>query len=258
MRLRLIVFLVIGLLILAQSSYSQDIEENELTVYGKVRVFAKTDRANIPFVIRGFGKSLEEALGRANAKIDSVTEKLYALGLTEKNLSTSFFQSRENYGDKAFLSSKKDYRVTMNASITTDSLHLLEAIVIILSESNVERIDNVTFELINYSQLKKDALQKAVSQAKEKAEMMTQQLGVGCGDVIEIEEIRIDEPKIPSHSRNYSDTFNEAYLFGHLAVADEIFTSPGFFAQEITFDSEVKVVFKILNKSNSPEIEEEI
>lgn len=49
--------LFIAVLYLSVTSFGQEVENNRLTVYGKVKVFAKADRANIVFNLKGVGSS---------------------------------------------------------------------------------------------------------------------------------------------------------------------------------------------------------
>ncbi len=233
---RIITLLFVFLLI--TNSYAEEIEKDKLTVYGKVKVFAKADRAKVSFEIKGYGKSLKNAFESANTQIRTIAEKLSELGLSEKNISTSFFHSGENYGNKAFLSSKKNYKSVLSAMIITEKLDLLESIIVILSENKIERISDITFELIDFSKLRNKALKQAAVKAKEKAEIISQNLDLNLGGVLEFQEFKTYENKLLR--KNY--TPYNTYM---LAEVDD--SSPGLFSQEIEFDSEIKVVYEIIN-----------
>lgn len=240
--------LFILILIIIFHSFAQEIQNNHLIVYGKVKVFAKADRASVIFLIKGVGSSLKSAFDDARNQMRIISNELYGLGLSKKNISTSFFQSSENFGDKAFLSSKKDYRSIMTVTITTDSLSLLEPIVIILSESEVERIVDISFDLTNYSEMRKKGLEKAVFKAKEKAELISKEFDIKIGNILTIEESETQEPLSRSYHRfgNYPSPFNAPLYFSRQSTF-----SPGedssIYSEEISFFSEVKVVFEILN-----------
>jgi hypothetical protein len=87
--------------------------------------------------------------------------------LPKDDASTSFFQSSENYGDKAFLSSIKDYPAVMTISGVADSLPMLEPIIIVISEGDVEGILDLSFELTNYFKLRKQGLDRQYSRQKQ-------------------------------------------------------------------------------------------
>ena len=254
MKARVLLFAMVLIFISALDYQAQELDGNRLTVYGKVRVFAKADRATVTFNIKGVGRSLQLAFNDANKQINAIAERLHAIGLSEGNLSTSFFRSSENFGDKAFLSSKRDYRAIMTACITTDSLELLESIVVILSESEVRRIANITFELINYSEVRKDAMARAIDKAKEKAELISRQLGIRSGNIIEIEELKSTEPQNPwIYPLIPSGPFNAPLVLSSSSRSENPDNS-GIFAQEIRFDSEVRLVYEILDDTEDIEI----
>jgi uncharacterized protein len=224
---------VLLLLINAQIGVGQEIKDHKLTVYGKVRVFAKADRAHIKFEIKGVGSSLKSAFESARVKLDTLSNRLYSIGLEPTNLSTSFFRTEENRGDKAFLSSKKDYRAVMVVTITTQKLELLEPIAIALSEGEIERIRDIGFDLTDYTQLRKDAIVKATIAAKEKAQLVAGTLGVQCGNVLEANEIRAEG------NWGSRDPYNNALLAGVVGTPSSIYPD------DVQFDAEVEIVFEI-------------
>ena len=242
---KLIVYCIM-LMILSYGLNAQEIDKNKLTVFGKVRVFAQTDRATISFNIEGVGKTLENAFSDANGKIHSISEKLFEIGLNENDLVTSMFKNKENFGNKAFLSSKRDFKTTMSASVVTDSLELLEDIIIILSKSDIEIISNISFELVDYSKLRMDAFKKAAAKAKEKAEMISELLGIKLGNVIEFEQLKPE--KVHSSSPLIS---NKSNPFNAPIILQDYNRKGGWnYAEEIQFDSEVKLVYEILDNMN--------
>ena len=217
-----------------------------LTVQGKVRVFAPADRAVVTFEVLGEGKSLAAAFDQARQRVDSLSLRLKAIGVAEDALATSLFSSNENYGHKAFLSSKRDYRATMTASVTTDSLELLEGIVVALSESNIERIDAISFELVKYEAIRREALAKAVRKAKDKAEVMCAELETRLGRVLRVDELPAiaSEPQ-PFSSNRYKSVFNSTLqvVAGVDLVTEDQTTSV--FAKEMQFDALVQIVFAL-------------
>jgi len=243
--MKILKILIILLSMAFSNGFTQGIQNKCITVYGKVKVFAKADRTKVVFTIKGVGSNLKLAFDEAKIKMQNISSRLHEIGLSEKNISTSFFQSSENFGDKAFLSSKKDYRAIMTVTVVTDSLQLLEPIIIIISKGEVEKIINVSFELTNFFKLKKQGLEKAILKAKEKAETVAKQLGISYGNVIEIEEIQspVPEKESISYFKYRSITPFNVPLY---SISDYE-NNNSIYSQEISFYSEVKVVFELLN-----------
>lgn len=249
MKVHKYLILVIGLLVTTSMVTADEIKEDRLTVQGKVKVFAKADRATVTFDVKSTGKSLKAAFDRAHQKIDSILTQLKEIGLDESNMSTSFFRGLENKGNKAFLSSKRDYKVSQTASVTTDQLDLLEEIVIILSNNKVERISDISFELTKFDDLRINAVKEAVAKAKAKAKVMTELLGVKIGRVIELIEQR--SPGMRVYGRPVGDPLGGMFNSSMMEVRGRyhLDSTPGIFAKEFTFEAEVKIVFEIDNGS---------
>ena len=81
-------FLII--LVFAITCLSQEVKNNQLTVYGKVKVFTQADRAAVSFHIKGTGSSLKNAFNDAQTQMSRISTQLIDIGLNDKDISTSF------------------------------------------------------------------------------------------------------------------------------------------------------------------------
>jgi len=210
-----------------------------MTVRGKARVYAPANRAKVSFSIEGVGKSLEAAFDDARLKMDSIASDLYAIGLSDRDIESSFY-SGENFGNKAFWSSKRDYKATLSVCVTVDSLALLEPSLIALSHGDIEGIRNISYEILDFETLRKDALREAVRMAKEKADLVCEGLGITCDGVIEFEEYRT-EAKGPRTKPAYLNPFNAVLV----EEGPDNEGGSGKFGHEFSVDAEVRVLFSI-------------
>jgi hypothetical protein len=259
MRATTLIFTTILLLVLACSAFADgdkaEVKEDLLTVSGKVKIFAPADRATVSFDLSGTGASLEKAFASVHAKTDTIVTQLKAIGLDQKNLHTSFFRSGENEGGKAFLSSKRDYKVSQNASVTTDKLDLLEQIVVILSRNEVERISNLFFELSDPDELKANAIKEATNLARNKAVNICTTLGVRLGKVKEVSEYGVGEIFIRGGRAG-----EVSYILDGVPIGDPLGgynsvlrekgygdSDYGLFGQEFSLEAQIKIVFEIDN-----------
>lgn len=157
--------------------FSQNIEYikqniSHIEVTGMAEITVKTDEASFSFTVSATGSSLREAVKKARSKISETIDKLKSEGVKEKQIQTSRFFSSENYGDKAFLSSSRDFKSSITATITLKDLKLLEAAVFIVSESKPDYISDISFDLDDDTKYKNEALQMAIQDAYTKAKMM--------------------------------------------------------------------------------------
>lgn len=244
---------ILVILLLALAGYGSPAQDrqsamNQITVLGSVELKEIADQANFTFSLKGVGSSLRLAVENANKKVKVVTDNIIRLGIPAHNISASRFYSGENYGDKAFLSSSRDYQATLTALVKVDSLHLLESVLYTISESDVQNLSNIGFSLKDELGPRRRARTGAALKAKEKAEDIAQALGVVLGRLIAVEET--DPTRVYSQQapQNYPSPFNPSatqiqYLRGGSTIDESV--GSAFFAQTITVTSQVRAVFEI-------------
>jgi uncharacterized protein YggE len=216
--------------------------QKTITVYGAGTIERPANRAVISFAVKGFGPSIEEAVLATREKLNSVTTKLFAAGLTPENLVTSTLLSGDNFEGRAFLSSSRDFRTQLSVNVTIDSLGLIDNIIETLAGSQIEQLSNVNFVLKTDSTLKLEARRLATINAKEKAQLIASQLGVSIAGPIEIQELLSPSDGdfyLPPRSDN-AQTFNMDRI-EYVKSAPMVYYG----AQRFTIKAGVRVVFAI-------------
>lgn len=239
------------------SAQQDEINRDYISMIGSVELKEVADQASFYFTIKGVEETLRLAVEVAENKTKNLSEKIIQLGIKKKNLSTSDFLSGENYGDKAFLSSSRDYQATITTMIKTDSLDLLRPLLFMISEAEVENISTISFSLKDELGLRRRARIEAGLKAKEKAEDITNALEVKLRKVLTIEEIQPTQTRAYQNQAiylrgggNYPNPFNPGtYNVGGEGIllsemVDETIGS-GFFAKTVSITSQVKVIFAI-------------
>ena len=237
-------FVVVFLFFLSAILFAQEFNKNSITVFGSAEVSIPADNATFSFEVEGEGSTLSQAVNTARQKVKDISDLLFKAGLTEKNLRTSFFHSGENIGNKAFLSSKRDFKAVITVLVNIDSLGLLENSIIKVSEAKPESISNINFSLKDYERYKMDALEKAILKAKEKANMLASKMDAKLGNILSVEEIQ-GEPATFRGGRTYPNPFNVVYEIDG-TTNQGINSSSGFYAQQAKITAIVKVVIEIL------------
>jgi uncharacterized protein YggE len=228
----------------SQTLYSQLLEQktNYISVQGSVELKEIADQASLSFNVRGVGASLRQAVENADKTTKTITDKLIALGVKDKDISTSSFFSGENRGDKAFLSSSRDYQANISTMIKVDSLKLLQPVLFAISESNVQNISQITFSLKDEVSFRKRARVEAALKAREKAEDIGKALNVIVGKAITIDEFPPSQTN--AMVRGINASYNTISVSGLQMGVDESIGS-GFFAQTISVTSQVYVTFEL-------------
>jgi Uncharacterized conserved protein len=232
-------FLIMFIFLFLQGkSFCQESQSsNQLIVTGKAEVLVSADQAAFSFSVTEFGPSLRAAVEKAKNKNKDISKKLLGIGLRERDLSTSYFYSSENFDSKGFLSSSKDFKATITVNVTIDSLQLLEEAILCLSESNVENITSITFMLRNFREAKEKARFQAIENAKTKAAQIAERIGRKLGSIKQCEEI--DESVVPYYmAQNPFNTITSA-------MQRESGSSSGFFSKTITITGAFKMIYEL-------------
>lgn len=115
------IMVVIGMVASAALS-AKDSTEAIIDVSATAERRVMADRAEFTFTVQGLGPSLGQAVESATRATDSIVTKLIALGIEKGRISTQHFTSGENRGDKAFLSSSRDYKARITTRIDRKSV----------------------------------------------------------------------------------------------------------------------------------------
>lgn len=203
------------------------------------------NEATFRFTVEGVGPNLDSAVASARRQTSVIVAGLMELGLDKKDISTLRFNSGENRGDKAFLSSKRDYKAVIETIVKVDSIALLEGAIVFVSSFNPFLMSSIAFSLKDEHLVRRDVRRKAVQAAKSKAEDMAAELGFRVGKVlyVNVDANDYNNNFIVRGSRGYT---NEVLVDG-LTVTDQYLGGLGasFSAQTIDVNAKVQVEFEI-------------
>lgn len=158
----------------------------EVSATAERRVLA--DRAEFTFTVQGLGSTMGLAVEASTRATDSIVGKLIALGISKDRISTRHFTSGENQGDKAFLSSSRDFKARITTRVTVDSLPLLASAITLVSEADVEEVSSINFSLQDEALLLRDIRKEAARTARQKAEDIVGELGAKVGRLLYADE----------------------------------------------------------------------
>lgn len=202
------------------------------------------DRAEFTFTVQGLGPSLGQAVESATRATDSIVTKLIALGIGKGRISTQHFTSGENRGDKAFLSSSRDYKARITTRITVDSLSLLASAVALVSEADVDDMGSIDFSLRDETSMLRELRKEAARTARQKAEDITGELGAKIGRVL-----FADEAGNRSYRSGYSNAVggivNTVVRGSRNTQTDVIISSLSFSAPEMMLTAKVFVQYQV-------------
>ena len=221
------------MILIGETFGQQYLGDNKLVIEGTSDIIVESDRASLSFSVFGFGSTLREAVIDAKTKISNATQILSKFDIPKRNISTSAFESGENFGGKAFLSASKDYKTLMTVFVIVDSLPNLEDIIIGLTENGIESISNINYSLKNSDKYKALSKEEAINDAQKKAKQIADKFGVTLKKVLYIEE--------SGFSQNYPSPFNPT-----TRIMNEIIsTSVSLYSKPVKVSQKIKVVYAI-------------
>lgn len=128
----------------------------------------------------------DQALTENNTIVANIFNELNGVGVTEDDITTNQFSFHPDYdwddGQYNFIG----YSVTNGITINVSEISTVGAILNLLVDAGVSRINSVSFGSSSLSEVRKQALIRATEDALAKAEILATSTGVNLGRVIQI------------------------------------------------------------------------
>ena len=239
MKLLLSLFAFMIFLAFPANSQWTEVKQSQLVVNGSATMTYMPDRVQFSFGVRGLGSTLDEAVKEATAKVLRVATKLQQVGITDKQIRTSFFNSADNPDGRSWWSSSKDFAAAYQMVITLDSVFdLVEPALAAIASEPVENLSRLEYSLRNDPAKRLEACNAAAQDARRKAEQLAATLGASISNVLYVEDQSqgpIPLPGLPV--RGVSDV---------LALQAGVKTV--FSPSQINVEGRVKVIFELARK----------
>ena len=217
-----------------------------ITVVGRGEVKSKPDIATVNLGVEVTAPTVSEAMAEANARMKTILSAMKALGIADKDIQTSNFSiSFERQNPTAPVASETTsggksgsaqapagfYRVNNMIQVTIRDLDTVGNVLDAAVEAGANNVWGVSFGLDNTDALEAQAREKAVADARARAESLAKLNGVTVGDVIAISEVIGGSP-----SPVYAEAASYRGLGGGGAPVE-----PG----ELTFTTQIQIVYGI-------------
>ncbi|PKO23693.1 MAG: hypothetical protein CVU38_02870 [Chloroflexi bacterium HGW-Chloroflexi-1] len=214
-----------------------------ITVVGRGEVQAKPDVAHSNIGVEVTAPTVAEAMTDAKARMASILDALKKLGIAEKDIQTSNFSINferqtpearmpmlEQGAPATTEAASGVYHVSNMVKVTIRDLDQVGAVLDAAVEAGANNVWGVYFGLDDTSILETQAREKAVADARARADSLARLTGVNVGNVIAVSEVIGSTP---------GADFSKA-----LAMAYESSGGP-IEAGELTFSTQIQVVYAI-------------
>ncbi len=173
---------------------------SQITVSGTGEIKLPPNVANVSIGVETLDENLMNAQNENAQTIKNLTAILKEMGVDEKDIKTKNFYVYQRYDyskGETFLG----YQVSNYLDFRTKDIDGVGAIISKLLENGANRLSGVTFSIDDYDSAYKKALEKAVENAKSKAEAITGQ-SVVSSEVIEENSYTVSAREYYSYASN--------------------------------------------------------
>lgn len=180
-----VIAVLVALLMVCGAAFA---ETETLNVTGMGTVYVQADRASASLGVTMSGEDLAEVQKRANEAVVAICEALQEAGLDQKNISTNYIYISPRYDYSGDVERMVGYTINNSMTITTENIDSIGAYIDAAFAAGANTFDSINFTVKDDSEIRKQALELAVQDAMEKAEVISAAAGRKLGAIVSISE----------------------------------------------------------------------
>jgi uncharacterized protein len=166
-----------------------------ISVTGEAQISVPPDRAQIDAGVTSDAKAAREASDANNAAMGKVLAALKGAGIDEKDVQTSRLSLQPQYAaNRNGPSPIVGYRASNRVMVRIRDIGKVAGVIDTLVGAGANDIGNISFSVSHASQLLDDARERAVADARRKAEIYAKAAGVTLGAPLNISEVGAAAP----------------------------------------------------------------
>lgn len=189
-----VLFLLLAFCIVMPTGYANKAMDDypkasTIIVGGSSSLSVAPDQATIEIGVVTSAESANLA-EQENARIsEKIQKNLLLLGIVQEKINTSRYTFYPTYNNEKNRSNEIiAYNVNNTVSVTMNDLNKIGDIIDVSIKAGANNINSINFALENNRAIKKQALQSAIIDAKEKAEIIAKSLNKRITNVLEVSE----------------------------------------------------------------------
>lgn len=161
---------------------------NIVTVNSSETVKVTPDIAQVVYCVRTQAKDASVCQQENTQSVSSVIAKLKELGVEERSIQTSDYYMNPVYNYSGNTARVTGYEATATLTVSDLPIDSLDEIFAKSVDEGVNSIQSITYMASNYDESYQEALQKAVSAAYQKAQVLASASGRNVGNALNITE----------------------------------------------------------------------
>ncbi len=180
---------------------------NSLYLQGVGTVTATPDVAHVQLGVQARSENARQAVEQATARMNAISAALQAQGVAANDIQTINFSLhyQQDYGPMGNGPATNVYVVDNTLSVVVRNLDSLGAVLGAAIEAGANNVYGLEFGFSNLAELQAQARQKAVADARTRAEQLAQAAGVTLGAPMSITEEDMYSGPVPPSGRMTAD-----------------------------------------------------
>ena len=175
--------------LLATPAVAQPVPPAAISVTGEASVSVPPDLAQVDGGVTSDGKTAREASDANNAAMGKVLLALKGAGIDEKDYQTSRLSLQPQYApNRSGPSPVVGYRASNRVTIRVRDITKVANVIDVLVGAGANEVGGINFMVSQASKLLDDAREKAVADARRKADIYARAAGVTLGEPLSISE----------------------------------------------------------------------
>lgn len=193
--------------------------KNTISVAGEGKVVAKPDIGQVDLSVISDAATVAAAQKNNTDKMNKITQAMKDTGIKEEDLKTTSYNISPSYQYTGGKSVIIGYEVTQTMEVKIRDLAKVGDILGQAAAAGANQVGSLTFTFDDLEKVKREARQKAIVNARQKAQDLAKSLGVTLGKITSFSESVADgSMPVPMYSAN------EALGMGGGAAAPDIQT----------------------------------
>jgi hypothetical protein len=171
-----------------------------ISVSGEGKVLAKPDIGQVNLSVVTQASTVNKAASDNNDKMNAINQAMKDLGISEDDLKTTSYNISPNYQYTNGKSTIIGYQVTQALEVKIRDLDKTSQILDKAASLGANQVGSLSFTVDDPEKVKEEAREKAVANAKQKAEDLAKALGIGLGKVVGFDESSDGSSPVPLYN----------------------------------------------------------
>lgn len=175
-----------------------DLTQYTITIEGEGKVTSAPDVAVVSLGVESNAKTVKAAQGDNSQKMNDIVKAVKDLGVKDADIQTTNYNiyPKYSYDQNRGTSEIVGYTVSQSATVKVRDLDKVGGILFKAGELGANQVGGVNFTVDNPENLKMQAREKAIDNAKTKANVLFDKLGLKPGRIVSFSEFSGGNPPI--------------------------------------------------------------